>query len=416
MAFWIASAGLSVVAILVLLRAFTRAQAEDAPTEAYDVQVYRDQLEELSRDEARGVLSAEDAERARAEVSRRLIEADRALQAAQTASTGLRSGMLWIPAGLIATLGLAVFTYAQIGVPNYPDMPLQDRIARIEENRAARPSQAEAEVETARAPRPALPENPELEALVERLRTIMTERRDDPTGWRLLAENELRLGNFSAAVTAQETYLALLDPDSAEGLQARAYLAEMMILAAGGYVSPEAEAVLQETLTRAPRNGTARYYQGLMYAQGGRPDLAFEIWRNLLAESSSTAPWLEPIRLQIEEVAFLAGSPISVDDLPQPAAEPAPNLRGPDAAQMEAAEGMSAEDRAAMVEGMVANLAARLADQGGTVEEYAQLITALGVMGRVDEARQVLSEARNNFAGQDGAATILDSAEAALPQ
>ncbi len=415
MAFWIASAGLSVVAILVLLRAFTRAQTENVPTEAYDVQVYRDQLEELSRDEARGVLSAEDAERARAEVSRRLIEADRALQAAQTAGTGLRSGMLWIPAGLIATLGLAVFTYAQIGVPNYPDMPLQDRIARIEENRAARPTQAEAEVETARAPRPALPDNPELEALVERLRTIMSERRDDPTGWRLLAENELRLGNFGAAVTAQETYVALLDPDSTEGVQARANLAEMMILAAGGYVSPEAEAVLQETLARAPRNGTARYYLGLMYAQGGRPDLAFDVWRSLLAESSGTAPWLEPIRLQIEEVAFLAGSPISVDDLPQPIEQPA-ELRGPDAAQMEAAEGMSAEDRAAMVEGMVANLAARLANEGGTVEEYAQLITALGVMGRVDEARQVLAEARRNFAGQDGATTVLDSAEAALPQ
>jgi cytochrome c-type biogenesis protein CcmH len=44
-----------------------------------------------------------------------------------------------------------------------------------------------------------------------------------------------------------------------------------------------------------------------MYAQQGRPDLAFPIWRNLLAESTPDAPWLGPIRLQIEEVAAMAG-------------------------------------------------------------------------------------------------------------
>ncbi|NBV62433.1 MAG: c-type cytochrome biogenesis protein CcmI, partial [Rhodobacteraceae bacterium] len=263
--------------------------------------------------------------------------------------------------------------------------------------------------------RPAIPANPELEALVERLRAIMAERRDDPTGWRLLAENELRLGNFEAAVAAQEQLVGLLDPQTPEGAAVRANLAEMMILAAGGYVSPEAEAVLNDTIAQEPRNGTARYYMGLMYAQGGRPDLAYTIWRTLLAESTPDAPWLEPIRLQIEEVAFLAGDPINVDDLPQPRREDAP-LRGPDAAQMEAAGQMSAEDRAAMIEGMVGNLSARLANEGGTVEEYAQLITALGVLGRLDEARTILAEARANFAGQDGAAAVLDNAEAGLPQ
>jgi cytochrome c-type biogenesis protein CcmH len=73
-----------------------------------------------------------------------------------------------------------------------------------------------------------------------------------------------------------------------------------------------------------PRNGTARYYAGLMYAQQGRPDLAFPIWRNLLAESTPDAPWLEPIRLQIEEVAALAGERVRLADLPQPQSVPGP--------------------------------------------------------------------------------------------
>ncbi len=316
MVFWIATAAISVAAILILLRAFLRGVSETTPTEAYDVQVYRDQLQELERDEARGVLSPQDAERARAEVSRRLIEADRALQAAQEAGTGLTNGKVLIPVGLVVTLAFAVLVYAQLGVPNYPDMPIATRIERIEENRATRPSQAEAVAEASVSARPAIPENPELEALVERLRAIMAERRDDPTGWRLLAENELRLGNFEAAVAAQEQLVGLLAPESPEGVAARANLAEMMILAAGGYVSPEAEGVLTDTIAQEPRNGTARYYMGLMYAQGGRPDLAYTIWRTLLAESTPDAPWLEPIRLQIEEVAFLAGDPINASTPP----------------------------------------------------------------------------------------------------
>ena len=134
MVFWIATAAISVAAILILLRAFLRGVSATTPTEAYDVQVYRDQLQELERDEARGVLSPQDAERARAEVSRRLIEADRALQAAQEAGTGLANGKVLIPVGLVATLAFAVLVYAQLGVPNYPDMPIATRIERIEEN------------------------------------------------------------------------------------------------------------------------------------------------------------------------------------------------------------------------------------------------------------------------------------------
>ena len=116
------------------------------------------------------------------------------MHAAQEAETGLANGKILIPVGLVTMLAFAVLVYAQLGAPNYPDMPIATRIERIEENRATRPSQAEAVAEA--SARPAIPANPELEALVERLRAIMAERRDDQTGWRLLAENELRLGNF----------------------------------------------------------------------------------------------------------------------------------------------------------------------------------------------------------------------------
>ena len=56
-----------------------------------------------------------------------------------------------------------------------------------------------------------------------------------------------------------------------------------------------------------------------------------------------------------------------------------------------------------MITGMVDRLAERLASEGGTPEEWARLITALGVLGETDRARTTWREARSVFAGQDAA-------------
>jgi cytochrome c-type biogenesis protein CcmH len=186
-------------------------------------------------------------------------------------------------------------------------------------------------------------------------------------------------------------------------------IAEMMILAAGGYVSPEAETALARGLELEPRNGTARYYAGLMYAQQGRADLAFPIWRNLLAESRADAPWVEPIRMQIEEVAALAGERVTLADLPQPGPP-----RGPTDADIEAASDMPEADRAAMIEGMVSGLAQRLASEGGPPEDWARLITAFGVLGRTEQAQAVYEEALGVFAEDAAALAQIEAAGATL--
>ena len=86
-------------------------------------------------------------------------------------------------------------------------------------------------------------------------------------------------------------------------------LAELMIRAVNGYVSPEAEAALAEGLRREPRNGLGRYLSGVALLQAGRPDLAYPIWDRLLAEGPADAPWIAPIRDTIDGVASLAGLP-----------------------------------------------------------------------------------------------------------
>ena len=93
MLFWIVTAGLTLSVVSVLSGALMGARRDARAPAAYDLDVYRDQLKEVERDLARGVVSESDAERARTEVSRRILQADAAVKTSisQTHPTG---GML----------------------------------------------------------------------------------------------------------------------------------------------------------------------------------------------------------------------------------------------------------------------------------------------------------------------------------
>ncbi|MDR0808231.1 MAG: c-type cytochrome biogenesis protein CcmI [Gemmobacter sp.] len=386
--FWVTAGALVLTSGLALLLGLRRggAAVAKAPAVAHDIAVYRDQLAEIARDAGRGLLPPEEAERLRIEVSRRILEADRvARRGGDVAAPG---GGLALPMALVVlALAGGVWLYTRLGAPGYPDMPLQARIAAAERMRTERPSQAEAEAQA-----PATPEpqgvSTEFQDLMEKLRATMTARPDDLRGQQLLARNEAQLGHFAAAATAQGAMIRLMGENA--GADEYASLAELLVFAAGGYVSPEAEKALTEALRRDPRNGTSRYYSGLMFAQTGRPDRAFTLWRDLLESSSPEAPWVVPLKAQIGEMAARAG----VRYEPQAGSD-----AGPDAAALGAAAGMSDEGRKAMIEGMVQQLNDRLAREGGPAADWAKLITSLGVLGQPERARAIWAEAQGRFAG-----------------
>ena len=199
------------------------------------------------------------------------------------------------------------------------------------------------------------------------------------------------------------------DTSSAEDY---AELADLQVSAAGGYVSPEAEEALSAALQRDRQNGPARYYAGLLHAQTGRPDLAYRFWLPLLREGPRDAPWIDPILSQIEKVAIRAGEtfemPAIPERIPGRVAQP-----GPTAEDVAAAAELDEGDRNAMIEGMVEGLAARLADEGGPVEDWARLIRALGVLGQTERASAIRTEAREVFVGDADAQALLDDAAAA---
>lgn len=399
MAFWSVAAVLTLGVTGLLITAALRAKTAGAAASAQDVRIYRDQLAEIDRDLARGTLEPAEAQRARTEIARRLLEADRKSGAVAAATVAPRSA--WLVAVLIAlAMAGGVAFYARTGLPWYPDMPIAERLAQADADMRARPAQADyvAKLPPLQAPEP----DAEFKELMEKLRAAVDPATaTDPRGLELLARNEASLGNFDVAATAQRRLIEVKgDAATAEDHGA---LAEILIAQAQRYVSPEAEAALTRCLQLDPKNGPARYYAGLMFAQGGRYDRAFLLWDPLLAESPADAPWVPAIRAEIEQVAQLAGISYAL-----------PPLKGPSAGDVEAAADMSPEDRQAMIEGMVAQLQDRLASQGGSAEEWAQLIRALGMLGRLEEAQKIYAEAKTQFQGRAAELAVVEQAAAAV--
>lgn len=397
MVFWIAAFLIAAAVVLPLVMALRAARGRALSGAASDIGVYRDQLSEVDRDLARGVLTDAEAEAVRTEVSRRLLEADRRAKEEGAES----AGQIWPAAILVVASVVAggLWLYSSLGAPGYPDLPMAERLAALDEAAANRMSQVEAEAQAA----PNMPTIPQGDArfleLMDRLRATLQERPDDLQGLTLLAENEARLGNFIAAREAHQRILSIKGDEATEidllmGI-------DIMVFGAGGYVSPEAEALIRQLLAMAPENPAGRYYAGLVMAQNGRPDRAFPIWRRLLEGSPPEAPWVPVIRAEIAGIAAAAG----VDYQPPP-------LPGPSAADMAAADAMSEEDRQEMIRGMVEGLAARLASEGGPPEEWARLITALGVLGETERAGAIVAEARDVFGGSAEALQLIDSAAA----
>lgn len=399
MVFWLITSVLAIGAFALLALALWRGHEGARPAAEFDLKVYRDQLAEVERDKERGVIEPDDAERLMTEISRRILAADTAMQMVQSdqrSSPMLSYGAMAVLA--LVLVGGSLYLYRDLGAAGYGDLALSTRIEQAQIARDTRPNQ-----ETAEASLPAPTVNPDTPAayveLVEKLRVAIAQRPDDLQGATLLATHEMRLGNASRAAKAHSQILRLKRSDAtAEDFATYAY---MLVIAAGGYVSPQAEGALAAALQKDPKNGVARYYSGLMMMQVGRPDIAFRAWANLLQDSPDDEAWVEPIRDQIEELAFRAGVEYELPERKQA------ELAGPSAEDMENAAEMSDEDRQEMIAGMVAQLSDRLATEGGSPEEWARLISALGVLGDADQAALIWQNAKDVFADRpDALATV----------
>jgi cytochrome c-type biogenesis protein CcmH len=378
------AAGLAAVVALVLIGALRRVPAVGGSAEA-DIAVYRDQLAEIDRDLARGTIGTDEATRLRAEVGKRVIEADRA-RTARPVAAGATPTALIVAAILAVVVPGGLAAYWWLGAPGYPDMALETRLADLDAGIAARPTQ-EAELERQGRGRDAA-----LDQTLARELATLTE----PEALRARFRQHFEAGEIQSAVRVQERLIALQGESS--DANDHANLALALVAEAQGYVSPEAETELRNALQRDIGNQLARYLVGEMFLQGGRYDQAFRFWRPLAEGGDPSAPWTQSIRERIGQVAELAGVRY---------APPAIEGSGPSAGDIAAAGEMSPEERQSMIEGMVAQLSDRLATEGGDVEDWNRLIRSLAVLERLPEAQKIYDEAKARFEGRPSELSFL---------
>ena len=384
MMFWLICGATALVVMGVLVLPLLRRDGATTGREA-DLSVYRDQLATLDAEVARGAVAQEEADATRIELSRRLIVAG-----AQTERRGAMVPVTlnrWaIGATILTVLLLGTGAYVLLGSPGQPDAPLAQRIAAAEAMREATPRPPQAFVEALHAAQSPAPELSERDAdLIAQLAAVVAARPTDLEGRRLLARSYMQLGKYLEGKTIQAEVVALAgETASADDLAA---LAEFMIVAAGGYVSPEAEAVLERALSLAPDDPWARYYLSRARAQTGDVDAA----RSILAE--------------------LAGDDATPAYLRDAARNDLTMLTGPDAQDIDAAAQLDAEAQREMVQGMVGGLAQRLNTEGGSPAEWARLIRSYDVLGQDADADAAHAKARAIFAQDPAALTILGERE-----
>ncbi len=372
--FYVLAAVLALASAVALVRPLVRGGGAAAGRDAQDAALYRDQLAEIDRDVERGVMTPAEAEGARAEISRRLLSAaERADAGVRLDAAPRRYSRFLAAAAAVGAPVLALAIYYSVGAPWLPGHPDGvQRAGEVRANPAARLSQAEAEAEVLGAAEPQAPpaELEEYATLIARLETLVKERPGDVQGLELLAKGYMRLGRYG---DSWRTYRQLIE---AAGEQAKAtYYAEMaeaMVMAAKGYVSAEAARALETALSRDPALPAARYYRALGVAQAGKVDEAIAAWEKLRAETPPDAPWRGVLDRTLAEARALRDGGA-----------------GPGAAEIAAAEAMPAEERQAMIEGMVARLEGRLTSEGGTPEEWLRLMNAYVQLDRPDDAARI---------------------------
>jgi cytochrome c-type biogenesis protein CcmH len=329
---WIAMAVLAAAAAIPLLMALRRPVAvTTAPAQA--MAIYRDQLDEVARDIARGVIGAGEADAARTEIARRLIREGSA--PAGPARTSMR-GVQLATIAIIAMPVAALLLYLALGAPFFPDRPLSSRPDAIALQDVRR--------------------------LVAQVEAHLAEKPDDGKGWEVLAPVYSRLGRDADAATAWSRAIALLGATA----EREGNLGEALVTAAGGTVTADAKAAFQKAGELSPDDPRPKFYLALALSQSGDKAAATAAWQALIDAAPKDAPWLDAARQEYAKVA------------------------GP--------------------EGMVASLAARLKAARDDPEGWAQLVRSYMVLGRADDARAALADARTALAGDAAKVAIVDAA------
>ena len=362
MILWLVFALMTAAAIFAVLWPLARAHNVQAGSE---LEVYRDQLDEIERDRAAGLIGVAEADAARVEVSRRLINAADAAEFRHIAVGSPRwrrraaaiAGLVLLPVGAVAL-------YLTLGSPQMPGEPLQARLRAIHNDRS-------------------------IASLVAQVEQHLAQNPNDARGYAVLAPVYLQLGRFQDAVNARRKVLAL----GGETADRQADLGEALTAAENGIVTADAKGAFERAVALDASEPKARFFIGVAAEQDGDRAKAAAIWQDMLKSAPADAPWVATVTRALAEIGVAPNTPPAVAAMP-----PAAGAPGPSTSDVAAASQMSEQDRNTMVRGMVARLADRLKQNGDDIEGWQRLLRAYVVLNERDKAQAAAGDARKAFA------------------
>jgi len=287
----VALIGLTCLALAILLVPLLLRRHTPASRESYNLAVYRDQLAEIDRDAARGLLSAEQAEAARAEIGRRILALQPGApsppmpppQPSPASGGGLGRGLVVAAVSVLAVPFAAWLLYARLGAPALPDQPF-----------AARTTAAKATAGI---------EHIDLGEAVGKIAAHLKEHPEDLRGWLLLGRTELSLGHYAEAVDAYRHAADL----SGHRADIMGDWGEAQVIAADGTVTPAAREAFEAALGDKESAPRSRYYLALAKSQQGDAKGALQGWVDLAADAPADAEWLPLVQQRIAEAAAKLG-------------------------------------------------------------------------------------------------------------
>lgn len=356
---WIVFAIVTACVIFAIARPFSRAAA-DAPGAASELEAYKLQLAELSREEGRGEIGKEEAEQTRTEISRRLLKASRQGHSSSSLSgeAPLSANAAFFAIACVITIG-SVTLYAIYGNPSLQDQPLEARLS-------APPAEQPIGIQIANVER-RLRENPK-----------------DALGWTVIAPVYFKTAQFDKAANAYRQAIKLSGPDEDKLLG----LFEALTFAKEGEIPPEAKPILEAALARNPKSLRGRFWLAVLAGQDGNKADAERTYREMLSEDIPNS-WKGLIQKQLAALTQESGAQ-------EPTAAENPNA---------APQG----DQSAMIRGMVERLAARLKENGGDLDGWLKLIRSYAVLKEPAKAQEAAASARKQFASEPEALDKIDS-------
>lgn len=331
MLFWFIAIAVTAIACAALFYAAGgRTVNVTEPESANSNSHFRQVLAGIDADLAAGKLGEAEAKAAKSELAREIIRLKAESGKAAAAGDLGRTPLL---VGLAGIVVLAFAIYAALGNPDLPSQPLAGRTDIASQSL-------------------------DLDTAVARIEQQLAANPGDVRGWAVIAPAYTEMGRFADAARAYRQVIEL----SGVTPKLQTSLAEALLLQANGAGSTEAMSLLREAADGDPTDPLPRLYLAAELTRTGDYAQAAQAWQNALALSKGDEPWL---------AAAQQGLAVAQND----------GAAGPTSGESE------------MIAQMVGGLADRLASQGGSVEEWMQLVRAYLVLGDKAKAQTAYDDA-----------------------